>query len=221
MTAINNPFSQFNVPYTPMYTPSNVSLQNNVTPQEQTAKSNKKQFNYRDLLIPVGAASVGGIGGFTAAQFQEGDKFETLKQNVSRLEKELTEQLNKSRDVIQLNKNITEAKKGLTTAESNLAEYQQELLKTQKQSQIDIINDLIQSANEMKSSNTIELNKCDTLLKSYQEQYVKTPVDSFVKSETAKIKNYKNKITAICAVIGLVIGLGIILINKYLKKDDK
>lgn len=221
MTGINNPFSQFNTPYAPMYNQNNTPAQNNILPKEQTTQSNKKQFNPEDLLIPVGTTAAGGVGGFAVAQFQAGDKFETLKQNASKLEKELTDQLNKSRDVVQLNKNINEAKKGIATAESNLAGYQKDLLKTQRKSEIDIINDLIKSANEMKKSNTTELNKYNALLKSYQEQHVKTPVDSFIKSETAKIQGCKNKTIAICTAVGLVVGLGIALINRYFKRDDK
>lgn len=222
MTGINSPFSQFNTPYAPIHNQINATVQNNVASKEETAQqSNKKQFNSKDLLIPVGATGVGGIGGFTVAQFQAGDKFETLKQNASKLEKELMEQLNKSRDVIQLNKNIAEAKKGIAKAEDNLAEYQKDLLKAQKKSQIDIINDLIKSSREMKNSNTAELNQYDALLKSYQKQYVKTPLDLFVKSETAKIKKCKNKTIAIYAAVSLTVGLGIVIINKFFKRDDK
>lgn len=222
MTGINSTFSQFNAPYAPIYNQSNAPVQNNVAQKEETAQqSNKKQFNSKDLLIPVGTTAAGGIGGFAIAQFQAGDKFETLKQNASKLEKELTDQLNKSRDVVQLNKNIAEAKKGIATAENNLAGYQKDLLKTQKKSQVDMINDLIKSANEMKKSNTTELNQYNALLKSYQEQHVKNPVDSFIKSETAKIKSCKSKTIAVCTAVGLTVGLGIALINKYFKRDDK
>lgn len=222
MTGINSPFSQFNTPYAPIHNQINATAQNNVVPKEETIQqSNKKQLDSKGLLIPVGTTCVGGIGGFAVAQFQAGDKFETLKQNASKLEKELTEQLNKSRDVIQLNKNIAEAKKGIVTAENNLASYQKDLLKAQKKSEIDIINDLIKSANEMKNSNTAEFNQYNALLKSYQEKHVKTPVDSFIKSETTKIQNCKNKTIAICTAVGLVVGLGIALINKYFKRDNK
>lgn len=215
MTGINNPFSQFNIPYAP------IRNQNNIAPNEQIVQPDKKRFISRDLFIPAGTTAACGIGGFAVAKYQARGSFEILKQNALTLEKKLTEQLNKSRDIIQLNKNIAEAKKGFDTAEINLAEYQKELLETQKQSQIDIINDLIKSAEEMKSSNAIELEKHKTLLNSYQEQYIRTPVDSFVKSETAKIKSNKNNTIAIYTAIGLIVGLGITIINKYLKREDK
>ena len=222
MTEVNSPFIQFNTSYLPAYNRVDTSMQNNTLPKKEVSQQpNKKRFIPKDLLIPVGATGVGGIGGFTVAQFQAGDKFETLKQNASKLEKELMEQLNKSRDVIQLNKNIAEAKKGIAKAEDNLAEYQKDLLKAQKKSQIDIINDLIKSSREMKNSNTAELNQYDALLKSYQKQYVKTPLDLFVKSETAKIKKCKNKTIAIYAAVNLTVGLGIVIINKFFKRDDK
>ena len=222
MTEVNSPFIQFNTSYLPAYNRVDTSMQNNTLPKKEVSQQpNKKRFIPKDLLITVGATGVGGIGGFTVAQFQAGDKFETLKQNASKLEKELMEQLNKSRDVIQLNKNIAEAKKGIAKAEDNLAEYQKDLLKAQKKSQIDIINDLIKSSREMKNSNTAELNQYDALLKSYQKQYVKTPLDLFVKSETAKIKKCKNKTIAIYAAVNLTVGLGIVIINKFFKRDDK
>ncbi len=74
MTGINNPFSQFEIPYAPARNENNVSAQNNLITNEQTVQSNKKKFAAKDLLIAAGTTATGGIGGFATGQLNKSMK---------------------------------------------------------------------------------------------------------------------------------------------------
>ena len=206
----NNLFAQFKVPAIP----SNIKTKE----QEQQNTSSSKTKN---IAVITGGTTIAGLGGFGIAKLQEKDSFERLEQNAIQLKTRLTEQFEKSDKAIQLGKNIDAAKKGLATAENNLAEYHKELATSQKQSQIDILNDLISNANDMKNRNEAELDEYQKTMASYYKQYVQEPLKEFTQQEKAIIKKQKIKVISIAAIAGFVISMSAAFINKYIKEKNQ
>ena len=210
MTESNNLFAQFKVPA--------VSYSSKTKEQEQQKIKSRKTKN---ITTTAGGTIVAGFGGFAIAGIQEKDSFERLQQSATQLKIKLTEQFNKSDKIIQLNKNIAAAEKGLAAAENNLAKYHKELATTQKQSQIDILNDLIKTANDMKDLNKSALDEWQKTMTSYYKQYIQEPLKSFTEQEKALIKKNKIKTTSIATMAGFIISLSAIFINKHIKENNK
>ena len=150
---------------------------------------------------------------YICAIFQEKDSFEKLEQTSIQLKTKLTEQFEKSDKAIQLGKNIDAAKKGLATAENNLAQYHRELAATQKQSQIDILGDLIKTAKDMKDTNEAELNEYQKTMASYYKQYIQDPLEQFTQQEKAIIGKNKIKTTRSLSCCFKTIKLTILFIS--------
>lgn len=211
MTEINNPFSQFNVPYAPMHEPNDAPVQNNVTSKEQTAQSNKKQFNYRDLLIPVGAASVGGIGGFTVAQFNKYKNNNAAEVQIEEHKTVLLQKFNENSDIKTIKDSLQKTNTTLKTIKENSIDYIEKTLPNEKSpKKIASLKESLEKAKKAKEYQEAALNKLNADLKAKYTNLVEEPLKEFtdnLKSRTAQLnRTFTKRAVAISILIGSIIG---------------
>ena len=220
-TINSNLFSQFNTSYLPVK--QNIAVTQNTTAVQNKKDTQKQKFNYKNLLIPTATTAIGGVGGYSAAKFQEKDKFERLKQESGEYEKILSGSLHEKEVVKVLLKRTTEAQKLLDKSEKDLASLNEMLAETDVPSEIYEINKYIKRAKEKRESIEKTLKQCNEGMATLYKEGVTNIIEGYVNKETQNIKNRKNKFAIYSAIVGFVVGLGTILINKIIKnkKSDK
>lgn len=222
MTGINSLFSQFNIPYAPPIYKGNALAQNNIAPKGQTIRTNKKQFNSKDLLIPVGTTAAGGIGGFTFAQLNKNRNNKNIESQIKEYKTLLLQKFNKNSEVKTINDKLQGANELLTTLKNSISSVENLIKNESSTTKITKLKDGLDRTIQAKECQESNLSKLNMSLKTKYESIVEEPLRKFannLKNKATQLnKTLTKKAVAISILIGTIIGMVAVF---YIKNKEK
>ena len=195
MTGINNPFSQFNIPYAPARNQNNVSAQNNIITNEQTVQSNKKQFAAKDLLIPAGTTAAGGIGGFATGQLNKSMKNKNTDKQIKEHKAALLKKFNENSDVKIMTDNIRGGEELLKTLKNSISYAENMIANENSPKKLTELNESLNRTIKAKEYQESYLNKLNISLKGKYTDLVEKPLREYTENLTGKVAKYSAAFT--------------------------
>ena len=222
MTGINSLFSQFNIPYAPPIYKGNAPAQNNIAPKGQTIRTNKKQFNSKDLLIPVGTTAAGGIGGFTFAQLNKNRNNKNIESQIKEYKTLLLQKFNENSEVKTINDKLQGANELLTTLKNSISSVENLIKNESSTTKITKLKDGLDRTIQAKECQESNLSKLNMSLKTKYESIVEEPLRKFANNLKNKATQLNKTLTKKAVAIGILIGtiIGMVAVF-YIKNKEK
>lgn len=207
MTGINNPFSQFNIPYAPARNQNNVSARNNVATNEQTVQSNKKQFAAKDLLIPAGTTAAGGIGGFATGQLNKSMKNKNTDKQIKEHKAALLKKFNENSDVKIMTDNIRGGEELLKTLKNSINYAENMIADENSPKKLTELNKSLNRTIKAKEYQESYLNKLNISLRGKYTDLVEKPLREYTENLTGKVAKYSTVFTKKAVAAGIFAGI--------------
>jgi len=221
MTEVISPFSQFNIPQISTYK-QNAVVQNDTLPKEDAAQSNKKQFNSKSSLIPLGATTAGALSGFMAAQLNKHKNNKIAKIQIEEHKAALLQKFNENSDVKAINDKLQGANTLLkTTKECGINYIKKRLSDEKSPKKITDLKEKLKSAQESEKFQEAILEKLNTDLKTKFTELVEKPLKKFIDNLMDKTAQHNKVFTKKAVILSILIGLAIGVLIPYTKNRQK